>query len=485
MNDSNNNVSMKDFFGNIKKSFSGRKFRSGAYVTMVSAVVIIIIMVANMLFSKMNLQIDLSQQSMYTLSSDTKKMLGGLKDDVTIYYLVKPGKEIDQFKNIVEKYDTVSNKVKVVYKDPILYPKFAAKYTDSDIKENSMLVMNDKTKVAKYIDYADMLIQEMDYQTYQNNVTGIDVEGRLTSAIQYVTSTERTKIYTLEGHGEAELGKNAKTNIEKMNIETASLKSASESSVPEDCDILFINAPQSDITKDELKMIEDYLAKGHKAIITVDYNAYNLPNFKSLLDYYGVEVVEGVVLESDQKMHMANYVNVLLPKINPHDITAQASDSNVLVSMPIASGLKVSDTLKNTLKVEPLLTTSDSAYSKVKVDSATTEKEDGDLSGPFDLGLEATDSYNGVTSSIVVYSAGAYTFGDETVDYSNQKLLTGTVGYLEGNKELLSIPTKSLAKASITINQQQTILLLVTSVIVIPLSILIIGGVICYRRRRR
>jgi ABC-2 type transport system permease protein len=483
--DSGKKSNVKSFFGTIRKSFSGRKFRSGAYVTMVSAVVIVIILVANMLCSKINLQVDLSKQGMYTLTEDTTKMLSELKDDVTIYYLVKPGNELEQLKNIVKKYDAASDKVKIVDKDPVLYPKFASDYTDATIQQNSFLVVNNKTNVAKYVDYEDMLVQEMDYTTYQNTVTGIDVEGELTSAIQYVTTTDRPKMYTLTGHGETETGDTLKSNVEKMNIDTASLQSASESSVPEDCDILFINAPQSDFTEAEVKMIEDYLAKGGKAIITLDYYAYNLTNFNSLLNYYGIEMTEGIVFEGDQSMHSANYVDELLPKIEVHDITSQANDSGILISMPVASGLKISDTLRKTLTVEPLLTTSDSAYSKTATQISTSEKEDGDIDGPFHLGLVATDTYNGVTSNIVVYSGGAYTFGDDTTSYSNQKLLTGTVGYLVGDTNLLSIPTKSLANSTIALTSRQTIILSATSVIIIPLLILAIGGVICFRRRRR
>jgi ABC-2 type transport system permease protein len=483
--DTKKEVSGNNFFGNIKKSFSGRKFKSGAYVTMVSAVVIVIILVANMLISKMNLQVDLSEQGMYTLSEDTQNMLGDLKDDVTIYYMVKAGDEVDQFKNIVNKYDATSDKVKLVYKDPVLYPKFAAKYVDSTVSENSFLVVNNKTKVAKYVDYSEMLIQEMDPSTYQNQTTGIDVEGKLTSAIQYVTTTERPKLYTLEGHGEAAVGTTFSSTIDKLNIETASLSTAKVKSIPEDCNILYINAPQTDFTTDEVTMLEDYFAKGGKALITLDYKAYSLPNFVSVLDYYGIKMAEGIVLEGDSNMHAADYVNYLFPNVESSDITSQASNSGTLTFMPVASGLTISDKLRSTLKVDPLLTTSASSYAKTSEQSTTVEKESGDIDGPFNLGLVVTDTYNDQTAKLVVYSAGAYTFGDETASYANPKLLTGSIGYLIGNTDLLSIPTKSLGQTPVTVTSQQALLIGAVVILIIPIFILTIGGVICYRRRRK
>lgn len=484
MKDMNDKKEKKDFFGKIKKSFSGRKFRNGAYASMVSAVVIVIILVANMLISKMNIQFDLSAQNMYTLSGDTKKIVKNLKDDITIYYLVQSGNETDLFKNILKQYDAASDKVKVVNKDTVLYPNFAKKYTSETVSDNSMLVVDKTNGKAKYVDNADLLIQSTNYQTYQTETTGIDVEGQLTSAIQYVTSSKLPTMYYTKGHGETATGDSFSSLMDKMNIKTKELDTLSESSIPKSCDILLINAPTKDFTDAETKMIKKYLISGGKAIITLNYAADDLKNFNSILEYYGVKLVKGIVIEGDSSKHTSQYVNYLLPTIESHDITSQAGDNSVPVFMPDSSGLKISDTKRSTLKIDPLLTTSDSAFSKVDVNSSTAEKEKGDISGPFYLGLVATDTYNNVTSNLVVYSS-AYTFSEETSSYSNPDLLSGTVSYLSGDKNTLSIPTKSLENAQIYPSEKQVIIMTLTVVAVIPLAILIIGGVICYKRRKK
>ncbi|MDD3173409.1 MAG: GldG family protein [Herbinix sp.] len=484
MKDIKENEKKTNFFGNMKASFSGRKFRNGAYVTMVSVVVIVIILVANMIVSKMNIQFDFSKQGMYTLTKDTKEMAKGLTDDITIYYLVQPNNETDLFKNIVKQYDIASDKITVVNKNPVLYPQFASQYVDASVTENSFLVVNNTNKRSKYVDYSDMLIQEMNYQTYQQETTGIDVEGQLTAAIQYVTSTDLPKMYVVSGHGETATGVSFSTAMGKMNVNVDTLATVSEGSIPDDCDMLYINAPQSDFSEAETKMIKDYLIAGGKAIITLNYNATSLTNFLSILKYYGIEVVNGVVIEGDSSKHLSNYVNYLIPNIETHDITSGASDNSTPVFMPDASGLKILDTKRSTLTIEPLLATSDAAFSKVNTSSTSAAKEDGDIAGPFNLGLEATDTYNNITSSIVVYSS-AYTFGEETATYSNSDLLTGTVGFLAGDKDLLSIPTKSLADATITVSQQQAIMLGALVVFVIPALILFIGIMVTLKRRKK
>lgn len=480
----NDNENKTNFFGKIKESFSSRKFRSGAYATLVSAVVIVIVLVINMLVSKINIQFDLSTQNMYTLSKDTKKMVKDLKDEVTIYYLVQPGSETDLFNNIVKQYDAASDKISVVNKNPVLYPKFAESYVDDDITENSFLVVNNKNDKAKYVDYNDLLIQQVNYQTYQQETTGIDVEGQLTAAIQYVTSTELPKMYVVEGHGEVQTSEAFSTLMSKMNVGFEKLSTLSESSIPKDCNMLFINAPQADFSEAETTMIKNYLNNGGKAIITLNSTATKLPNFLSIMEYYGIEVVDGIVVEGDGGRHLSNYVNCIIPDIKAHDITSKAYDNAIPVLMLDSSGLKISDTKRGTLTIEPLLSTSDSSYAKVNTKSTKVEKEAGDIDGPFHVGLVSTDKFSDKTSNIVVFSS-TFTFSDDTNNYSNPDLLTGTIGYLSGDNNMLSIPTKSLADARITVSQRTAIMLGATTIIIIPAIILLIGIMVTLKRRKK
>ena len=483
-NKNSNENKKNNFIGDIKASFSGRKFKTGAYTTALSVVVIIIIIVVNLVVSKMNLQIDLSSQSMFTLTEDTKNLLKGLEDDITIYYVVSQGNETKEFENIAKLYDSASNKIALEDKDPVLYPNFASKYVEDEIAQNSFLVVNNTNQRAKYIPGADLLVQELNYQTYSMDTTGIDVEGELTSAISYVTTEDLPVMYVVDGHGETAAGDTFNSSLDKMNVEVQTLATATQTSIPEDCDILYINAPQTDFTEEEATIIKDYLAAGGKAIININYLDYECPNLLSILDYYGIELVKGMVFEGDLGMHMANYPHVMYPTIESHDITDLASDNQIPILMPYASGLLISDTTRSSLTVEPLLTTSDAAYSKVADSITVADKEEGDIDGPFYLGLVATDSYNDNTASLVVYST-EMTFSDDTSKYSNSDLLSGTVGYLVGDRTTISIPTKSLSESYISTTELEVILWGGFAAVVNPLLILISGGVICYRRRRK
>jgi ABC-2 type transport system permease protein len=109
---------------------------------MMTAIVIVLLLVVNLIVTKMDLKIDLSSQKMYTLTEPTVELVKNIKDDVTIYYLVESGNEKSVLQKIASKYDSLSDHITLEYKDPVLYPKFASKYVSDEIKQNSFLVVN-------------------------------------------------------------------------------------------------------------------------------------------------------------------------------------------------------------------------------------------------------------------------------------------------------------------------------------------------------
>lgn len=478
-----NDEEKKSFLGRIKASFSGRNLKSGAYVSLISVVVVVILLVANMLVSSLKIEIDLSSQNMYTLTEDTKKLVKDLKDDITVYYMVQTGGELELFKKIVTKYETLSDKITVVYKDPMLYPTFAKDYTDKDVTNNSIIVVNNTNGRSKYIPYSDMIVQEVNYQTYTTNTTGVDVEGELTSAIQYVTTENLPVMYVVEGHGETAPGDIFKETIAKMNVKLEMINTQTADSIPEDCELLYINAPTIDFTDPEAKIIKDYLINGGNAIVTVNNKTNSLKNYKDIINYYGIEVQDGMIVEGSANNRISGNPILLIPNLGTNDIASGARSSNIPVVMFQAMGLKQAETKRSSLALEAIMTTSDAAYSKLNV-NATVEKEKGDAQGPFDLGIIATDSYKGVTSKLIVYST-LYTFDETALSYENTSLLSGSVRELVGEGEALSIPTKTLSEGYIYPTAKEVIVWIIVIMFLVPASILTSGIVVTLKRRKK
>ena len=118
-----------------------------------------------------------------------------------------------------------------------------------------------------------MYYSNTDYSSYTQSSGEyyLDVEGKITSAIQKVLAEKKTKMYILKGHDEQEVGTTMSTSFSKMNIDTDELTLYSEDKVPSDCDILLINGATKDISKEEKNKILAYMKKGGNAVINLQY----------------------------------------------------------------------------------------------------------------------------------------------------------------------------------------------------------------------
>lgn len=484
MND-NNQQNNNNLFSKIKASFTGRKFKSGAYVSVISAVVIIVVLLINLIVTEFDLKIDLSSNKLYTLTDETKNYIKNMEDDVTIYYLAKADNESPIFKKIAGKFYSLSDKITLEEKDPVQYPAFTKEYVDDEVNLNSFLVVNNRTKQAKYIDYNDMLVKEFSQQYLQYYTVGVDVEGQLISAIQYVTNPDLPVIYYTTGHDEYEIGDLFKDTMDRMNIQIESLQTLTMEQIPDDCDVLVINSPKMDFSDAEIEMIKQYMAAGGNAVIVLDYQAQDFANLNSLINYYGMQVEKGVVCEGDSSRYVPMYPHYIVPEVLNHDITSNLSKSNRIVVTPKSSGITIMDNVRSSLTIEPLLETSESAYSKVNLNSNTLLKEDGDIDGPFYVGVVSSDTYDGVTSKLVVYTSETI-FDDNMIgDFGNYYLLVGTMSNLVGEMETISVKAKYLYPETLNITQKSAMIWAAIVIIVLPVIILASGIVIVVRRRKR
>ena len=358
-------------------------FQGGSYALAISAIVLALLVVVNVLVSILPTSLtrfDISSSQLYSITSNTKSVVNALEEDVTIYWIVQADEEDPIVENLLDKYDSLSDHISVVKKNPDVYPTFTQQYTDETVTNNSLIVeCGDKSC---YISYSDIYLYETDFYSYGYTSASFDGEGAITSAIDYVVSDELPQLYLLEGHGEAELPQTFQEQLEKDNIETQPL---------------------------------------------IDENYYPI--------------------------------------------------------VPVATGLTVSGSASGATVTE-LLTTSDSAFSKVSGYEMTTyDEEEGDMDGPFAVAVSVERNDGG---EMVWFSSSLF-LDDGYNAYSsgaNVNLTMNALSQLIGEREAMSIRSKSLNYNYLTINESTASLLKVTMIGVFPLIYLAVGiGVVVKRRR--
>lgn len=470
---------------------SNRNFKQGMYNSIVIVVVIALVILANMIVGELDIKIDLTKENVYTLTEDTVNLAKGLNDEITIYYLAKENDEYEVLQNVINQYDKLPN-ISVVWKDPELYPQFASQYTDSEITGNDVIVVDNDNEKSRFIPFNEMYLQdyEVNYTTYNYDYKySLDAEGQITSAIQYVTAESYTKMYIVTAHGETMLEQKVAELVNKANVETEVFDAKSESEMPEDCDILFINGPVTDISSDELDMYKAYLDNGGKAILSVAYTTEDMTNYNELIAYYGVTVNNAIVCETEGNF-LQNYPTYVLAGFD--NVTEEISSDFTLenfVIAPVSKALSIIDSadLRSTLTVTSIAKSSEDSYAKVNPASEEVGKEDGDLDGPFDIVVQASDSYKDITSKVAIL-ASPYMVKDDWVDYytnSNVDLFINTIDWMsEGNTQSIAIPSRSLDSVYLEVPQEDATVWAILTIVIIPLAILAAGFVVWYLRRK-
>lgn len=301
----------------LRRAFSGRAVHAGGYSIAAAAFVIAIAVAANLVVNALPTSwtsIDLTGNALYSLSTQTQQLVADLpeEDEVTVYWLVQDGYEDGTIDQLLSRYEDLSDQLKVVKKDPVVYPTFAQQYTDSSIYNNSLIVVcGDRSR---YISYYDIYVT--DYSSYYSDgsvSSSFAGESELTSAIDYVTNSELPVVYRLTGHGEADLPSGLSDAIASDNLLLEDLSLLSAGEIPQDAAALLIYAPQSDLSESERDLILDYLQQGGRLLLVTDYSEEERPNLDAVTAYYGLSSVDGIVLEGDASRHMQGYNYYLLP----------------------------------------------------------------------------------------------------------------------------------------------------------------------------
>lgn len=466
---------------------SRNALRGGSYSLMISAIVLAILIALNVFVSalpKSMTKYDISASKLYSITSNTKVVVNSLTQDVTIYWIVQSGEEDDVIENLLSKYESLSDRIEVVKKNPDIYPTFAKQYTDETVANNSLIV--ESGEKSRYIAYSDIYLSSSGMYSYSYS-TSFDGEGAITSAIDYVVSEEQPTVYLIEGHGEAALPATLREQMEKENIALSTLSLLNTETIPEDADCLLLYAPASDISEDEHALLSDHIANGGKLMVAAGPTQEDgiLSNLYALLADYGVEAQEGVVIESDPTYYSAfSGPAALLPILQSNAVTDSLISSGYSVLYPIALGLTIGDAPSG-VTVTELLRTSVSSFSKLDGYAMTTyDYEDGDLNGPFSLAVSISNSNGGE----LVWFTSSYFLEDAynaSSSGANGDLAMNALAELIGESDAMAIHSKSLNYDYLTISSSTASLLKVLMIGVFPLAYLAVGVGVTLRRRRK
>ena len=175
--------------------------------------------------------------------------------------------------------------------------------------------------------------------------------------------------------------------------------------------------------------------------------------------------------------------------VNSTDASSETASAGSYVLAPYAQGIQKTDDVRDTVTIDSILTTSDQAYSKTNMQSSNIEKEDGDVDGPFDLGVAITEKLDDDKETQIIYYSTANLMESQVnqmVSGGNEKLLLESLSWMTSTDESssVSISSKSLQSTSLTVTDYDAAFWKICTIGLIPGVFLVAGFLIWLRRRK-
>lgn len=224
---------------------------------------------------------------------------------------------------------------------------------------------------------------------------------------------------------------------------------------------------------------------GGTAIITlevVDNLDKEMPNFNRILEYFGVSVSNGLVVD------LVNYAQspfFILPNVVSGNVTTGvAGRKNVW--MPYAKALIYDEESKDVMYDAFFISSKNSFNKNDLVNADNFNKGENDEDGPFNVGVTATK--NGKGKAYIVGSP--FVFSD-TVDGATanasatifMNMIKNSV--TEDTSYSAVVPARTMDSEPLVINSMAGIIIFLLLLFVVPLALVVTGVVIWIVRRKK
>jgi gliding motility-associatede transport system auxiliary component len=452
-----------------------RQTKYAAYVTVYIIVILAVIVVANFLANRYNKSFDATANKRFTLSDQTKKVVGELKQDVTISYFDR-ATGMQNAKDLLDRYQNLSSKVHIQYVDLLKNPTLAR--AENVSREGEAVI--------------SVGARREDAKTF-------DEEGVTGALIRALKGGERT-VCVVTGHGEHQLTDSTQqgagfsgfqTIVERDNYKVQAVNLQQKADVPSTCTVLVIGGPTGDYIQPEVDAIKKYVESGGRALFMLDppLQIGHKPISENaaligLLENWGVTADKDLLLDesaASQLLGGGPEAPVVL-QYNSHPIVNDLT--NVSTAFPLSRSLETKNTDKTT-NAKLFSTSTDSfatsnlASSEIRIDPAK------DKHGPFTLAVAGTytGAKPGDSGRYVVVGNSGWASNQALGFSGNRNLLLNMINWLSSDEDLISIRPKEPEDRRINLTRTQFRMIQTVSQFFLPL-IVIVGGVMVWLKRR-
>ena len=471
----------------IAVMFSGRHARYGTLAGVSVLVVLGILFAINYIGSKQNKRWDLTANKQFSLSDQTRNVLGKLDSPLQIRVFAQEP-EFTRFRDKLKEYEYASKKVSAEYIDPDKKPTVARQ---NQIQQYGTIVF--------------------DYKGRTERVTS-DSEQDLTNAVIKVVSGQQKKIYFTQGHGERDTTsadrdgyKAIADALGRENYTLDKVVLAQQAAVPDDAAVVVVAGPKIDFFPPEIDALKKYLDKAGKVLLELDPpdkpDSQPIKNLVALAHDWGSDVGDDIVVDASGMGRLIG-TDESVPVVAtypPHAITERFQ---LLTAFPLARSVTPVSGGVNSHTAQAIAETGPRSWAEKDIRGLMTsgqvslDESKGDKKGPIAIAT-AVSATSGAAdppkpgaepekkpeTRVVVFGDSDFAANAGLGIQGNRDLFLNTIGWLSQQENLIAIRPKEADDRRITLTATQQNNILWLSLVIIP-GVIFGSGVYSWWRRR-
>ena len=455
---------------------------------------------------------DWTRAKLYTLSSTTKKIVGGLKEPVHVTAFIRHRDRLyAETRELLDRYRALSPEIRVEEIDPERNPALAESVArEMDVRRAGTIVFQAGPAAQpkkKFVTEDDMA--EFDFSGVPGqggSVKAFKGEAAFTSAIVAVTSARSPKVYFTAGHGEKSIDDGAERGLAdvkdllgKDNDSVATWDSLGKPEVPKDADLVVVAGPQTAFLAPERDALDHYLAGGGHVLVLLDpvipHPGSPAPDLGlgTLLASWGVKLDNDIVIDPGNSLPFIGPETVYANHFGSHAIVDPLASAKMAAIFPLARSVESGTAAHAGFAATALVQTTPDGWGETDLAHlSAVQKDSSDVQGPVTLGLAVSRGKEttapaapdaAAKARLVVYGDSDFLANAELGNVSNANLVLNTIHWLIGSTELIGIAPKTPEQSTLTLPASTLRRISILALVVIPLLSLAAGIAVWFRRR--
>lgn len=457
-----------------------RQTKYTAYAATYILVVLAVLGAANFLANRYNKSYDATSNKQYSLSDQTRKVVGNLDRDIKITYFDE-STSFPRARDLLDRYQTLSPRLKVEYIDPVRKP---AQAREAGFRRDAPILVDSGLRREEAKSLSE---EEVTGALIRSLKTGERVACFVSGSGEHGIDDSERNGYS--GFKEALERGNYKTRtISLLKAEAPAEGGETKVAVPEDCTLLVVAGPRYDYTQPAVEAIKTYVENGGRllAMLGPPLSAGNegtSPNaeLSKVFESWGVALNRDLALDTSGIGQIFG-LGPEVPLVTNYDAHAIVREMReVATAFPLSRTLEVKTGEKSS--AERLFSTSENSYATNKLGSNEIRIDTkNDRKGP--LALAAAGTYNGEKEGRFVVVGSSLWAANSFLRFNgNRDLALNMVNWLTSDEDLISIRPKEPQDQPLNISGGQMSMIFWLSVVFLPVAVIGSGLVTWWRRR--